>query len=102
MLDLSDRWDKQDRQAKKEMLDLSDRLDKRDRQAKKEMLDLPDSRAKRDRPAKKELLDLPDRWDQKAIRVRQAQWGQLGRRVTRGLKVKLDRPVPRASQDSAS
>ena len=61
-----------------------------------------DRRAKRDRQAKKELLDLPELWDQKAIRVRQAQWGRPGRKETRGLKVKLGHPVPRAPQHSAS
>ena len=38
-------------------------------------------------PAKKERQDLLGRWDQKAIRVRQAQW---------------DRPVPQALQVSGS
>jgi hypothetical protein len=62
---------------------------------------LKDRRAKRDRQAKKEWLELPDRWGQKAIRVRQAQWGRPGRKATRGLKVKLDHPVPRAPQHFA-
>jgi hypothetical protein len=56
-----------------------------------------DRKAKPDRQAKKELLDQPGRWDQKAIQYRWAQWDQRGRRVARGLKVKRDRPVPRAS-----
>ena len=57
-------------------------------------------KVKRERQAKRELRDPPDRWDQKAIRVRPAQWGRSGRKATKDLKAKLERPVRRAPRDS--
>lgn len=45
---------------------------------------------------------MPDRWHQKAIRVRQGRPAEKVTRVTRDLKVKLDRLVQRALQGSAS
>jgi len=58
-----------------------------------------DHRVKRERRAKKEPRDLLGRWDQKAMRVRQAQWDQKAIRVR---KDRLDRPVPQAAQVSGS
>ncbi len=49
-----------------------------------------DHRVKQELQAKKESQDLLGRWDQKAIRVRQAQWDRPARKATRDLKVSQD------------